>query len=73
MILIGIHIHLKDFEDERWNTLEYLLEIGKEQKIDVFAISGDLFDKENIGEDLLPSLKKIFSNCGFDVVILPRY
>lgn len=70
-ILHTSDIHLQSFQDERWDALVNLLEIGKEQEIDVFTISGDLFDKENVGEDLRPNLRKIFSDCGFNIVILP--
>lgn len=37
-ILHTSDIHLKEFEDERWNTLVKLLKIGKEKSIDIFAI-----------------------------------
>jgi len=70
-ILHTSDIHLKSYEDERWNTLVKLLEIGKREDIDVFTISGDLFDKENIAEELRPNLRKVFSNNDFNIVILP--
>lgn len=70
-ILHTSDIHLKEFEDERWDTLVKLLEIGKEENIEIFAISGDLFDKEYIAEDLRPNIRKIFSNNDFNILILP--
>lgn len=70
-ILHTSDIHLKKFEDERWDTLIKLLKIGKEKKVEIFAISGDLFDKEYIAEDLRPNLRKIFSNNGFNILLLP--
>ena len=42
LILHTSDLHLKEYEDERWNTLVNLLEIGKEKKIDIFIVSGDL-------------------------------
>ena len=70
-ILHTSDIHLKEFEDERWHTLVKLLEIGKKENVEVFAISGDLFDKESAAEELRPNLRNVFSNTGFNVVILP--
>lgn len=43
-ILYTSDLHLKKFEDERWRTLVMFLEEGKQKDIEVFDISGDLFD-----------------------------
>ena len=70
-ILHTSDLHLKEFKDERWDTLVELLEIGTKENIEIFAISGDLFDKEYIAEELRPNLRNIFSNNGFNILILP--
>lgn len=70
-ILHTADIHIKEFEDERWNTLQKLIEIGGEQKIDIFIISGDLFDKDFNAEILRPKIRDLFSNNNFKIVIIP--
>ncbi|KKN17082.1 hypothetical protein LCGC14_0969370 [marine sediment metagenome] len=70
-ILHTSDLHLKEYEDERWKTLLELLEVGKKEKIEVFVISGDLFDKDVNAEYLRQHLRKNFSNNGFKIIILP--
>lgn len=69
-ILHTADIHLREYGDERWKTLQKLIEIGKEEKIGVFAISGDLFDKDINAEKLRPKIRDIFSNTGFKIVLI---
>lgn len=64
-------IHLRELQDERWRCLQYLIEIGKKEKIDVLAICGDLFDKGIDAEKLRPHIRDIFSKTGFKILILP--
>ncbi len=70
-ILHTADIHLTEENDERWKTLQQLIEIGKKEKIDIFAISGDLFDKDIDAEKLRPIIREIFSNTGFKIIIIP--
>lgn len=70
-ILHTSDLHLKEYRDDRWKTLLELLGIGKKEEIDLFVISGDLFDKEYIADNLRPNLRKVFSNNGFNIIILP--
>ncbi len=70
-ILHTADIHLKEYNDERWQTLQQLIEIGRKEKIDIFAISGDLFDKDIQAENLRPKIREIFTNTGFKIVIIP--
>ena len=70
-ILHTADIHLREYDDERWRTLEKLIEIGKKEKIEIFVISGDLFDKGIDAVNLKPKIRKIFSNTGFKIVIIP--
>ncbi len=70
-ILHTADIHLKEFEDERWKTLIKLIDIGKEQKIDIFIIAGDLFDKNYNAEILRPKIRSLFSNTTFKIIIIP--
>lgn len=70
-ILHTADIHLREHEDARWETLRRLIEIGKREEIKIFAISGDLFDKGIDAEKLRPKIRKMFSNNGFKIVIIP--
>ena len=45
-ILHTADIHLREYEDERWRALEKLIEIGRKERIGIFLVSGDLFDKD---------------------------
>jgi len=70
-ILHTADIHLREYEDERWRALQRLIEIGKREKVDIFVISGDLFDKEIDAEHLRPKIREIFSHNNFKIVVLP--
>ncbi|RKY25139.1 MAG: DNA repair exonuclease, partial [Planctomycetota bacterium] len=70
-ILHTADIHLKTYRDQRWQTLQRLLEIAEKENVGVFAISGDLFDKNVNAEELRPKIRKIFSGNSFDIVLLP--
>lgn len=70
-ILHTADIHLTKRGDERWKALETLLEIGRDKKIEILVISGDLFDKDIDAEDLRPYLRDLFSNNDFKIVLIP--
>lgn len=70
-ILHTADIHLKEYEDERWKALEKLIEIGKKEKVEIFAISGDLFDKDVNAENLRPKIRELFSDNGFQMILIP--
>jgi DNA repair exonuclease SbcCD nuclease subunit len=70
-ILHTADVHLRKVNDERWTTLLNLITIAKKEEIDLFIISGDLFDKETDSVRLRPRVRDIFSDNGFQVVILP--
>ncbi len=70
-ILHTADVHLREPDDERWQALEEILEIAEREKIDLLAISGDLFDTENIGEQLRPRISNLFSRRGFKILLIP--
>lgn len=70
-ILHTADLHLKTYRDPRWLALEAILAIGKKEKIEVLAISGDLFDAESDTENLRPRIRDVFSNNGFKIVLIP--
>jgi DNA repair exonuclease SbcCD nuclease subunit len=69
-ILHTADIHLREYGDDRWKTLQKLIEIGKQEKVEIFVISGDLFDKDIDAENLKPRIREIFSGTGFKRIIL---
>jgi DNA repair exonuclease SbcCD nuclease subunit len=70
-ILHTADIHLREYEDLRWQTLLKLIDTGKKEKIEILAISGDLFDKDINAENLKLKIREIFSNTGFKIVVIP--
>lgn len=70
-ILHTADIHLKEHKDKRWEALQRLIEVGKEEKIEVLVISGDLFDRGINAENLRPKIREVFSNTGFKIVLIP--
>jgi len=70
-ILHTADIHLRAYDDDRWKTLQKLIEIGKQEKVEIFVISGDLFDKGIDAEILRPKIREVFSNAGFKIVLIP--
>ena len=70
-ILHTADIHLREYGDDRWKTLQKLIEIGKQEKVEIFVISGDLFDKDIDAETLRPKIREIFSDAGFKIILIP--
>lgn len=70
-ILHTADVHLCDYEDERWKSLEHIIDIGKSENIDLFVISGDLFDEDVKSEVLRSKIRGLFSNNEFITVIIP--
>lgn len=70
-ILHTADIHLREYDDDRWKTLQKLIEIGKQEKVEIFVISGDLFDKGIDAETLRPKIREVFSNNVFKIVLVP--
>jgi len=70
-ILHTADIHLREYGDDRWKALQRLIEVGKKEKIEIFVISGDLFDKGIDAENLRPKIREIFSHTSFKIVLIP--
>jgi len=70
-ILHTADIHLREHGDDRWKALQRLIEIGKQEEVEAFVISGDLFDKDIDAENLRPKIREIFSGSGLKIVLLP--
>jgi len=70
-ILHTADFHLKEYGDDRWKSLERLIEVGKKEKADLFIISGDLFDKGIDAENLRSRIREVFSDTGFRIALIP--
>ena len=70
-ILHTADIHLREYEDDRWKTLRKLIEIAKKENVEIFVISGDLFDKDIDAEKLRPPIREIFSSNPFRILLIP--
>ena len=70
-ILHTADIHLREYDDGRWKTLQGLIEIGKKQEVEIFVVSGDLFDRRIDAETLRPKIREVFSNNGFKIILIP--
>ncbi len=70
-ILHTADLHLMGVRDERWRALTALLRIGKAQSVDLCVICGDLFDRSIESEHLRPQIRRLFSDNGFKILILP--
>ncbi|MGA2670041.1 MAG: metallophosphoesterase [Dehalococcoidia bacterium] len=70
-ILHTADIHLRAYEDDRWKVLQKLIEIGKQEEVEIFVISGDLFNSDIDAENLKLEIRKIFSDTGFKIILIP--
>ncbi len=70
-ILHTADIHIREYEDESWKTFESLVKIGAEEKIDVFVISGDFFDKKVSFVRLYPEIRPLLNSVEYEFVIIP--
>jgi len=64
-------IHLREYRDERWEALQKLIALGHKERIELFLISGDLFDRGSDAEALRPHIRGLFSNTGFRICLIP--
>ncbi len=69
-ILHTADIHIKEYNDERWQAFSEIIAVAKSEKIDVLAISGDLFDSDADANKLRPKFRQFFSGGDFDTLII---
>lgn len=70
-ILHTADIHLQAYGDERWQALEQLIAIAQQEGVELFIISGDLFDRGVDAEKLRPDIRSLFSDTGLQVCLIP--
>jgi len=70
-ILHTADIHLRGEKDERWEVLRKLIKLAGEEQVDIFAISGDLFDSGVDAGVLRPRIREMFSDISFEILLIP--
>ncbi|MBN2401385.1 MAG: metallophosphoesterase [Spirochaetes bacterium] len=64
-------IHLREENEERWDALCGIIELGKKESIEAMIISGDLFDADIDALKLKGAMRELFTNVGYDIIIIP--
>lgn len=64
-------VHLREYQDHRWQALEEVLNTAKQQQASLLTISGDLFDQDSVSQQLREKVRALFSKYEFQIVILP--
>ncbi|OYD14020.1 serine/threonine protein phosphatase [candidate division WOR-3 bacterium JGI_Cruoil_03_44_89] len=70
-ILHTADLHLQNEGDDRWNALKTIVQVAGNENVNLFIISGDLFDSGVDAESLRPGIRGIFSDTGFDTIVIP--
>jgi len=70
-VLHTADLHLREYGDQSWRALRTLIEVGRKEKIDLFAVCGDLFDRGVDAEKLREPIRELFSGNGFQILIIP--
>lgn len=69
-ILHTADIHLKKYNDARWQAFINIIKISAAEKIDLLIIAGDFLDK-NIAGALRENIRGLFKKTDFHTYILP--
>lgn len=69
-ILHTADIHLRQKGDERWKALQNVLSVAKEHAVDLLVISGDLFDSNELGEELRTEIRDLFTGNPFKIILI---
>jgi len=64
-------VHLREYQDHRWQALEEILETAKRKQASLLTISGDLFDQDTFAQQLREKIRTLFSKYEYQIVILP--
>lgn len=70
-ILHTADIHIREQNDERWQALSEIIALAKSEKVEVLAISGDLFDSEADAGKLRVKLRDFFNDAPFKTILIP--
>ena len=70
-ILHTADIHIREYDDVRWQALEAVVALAKTNAVEVLAISGDLFDSDADAHQLRPKIRAVFDGLPCRVLIIP--
>lgn len=70
-ILHTADIHIREYDDVRWQALEAVVALAKTNAVEVLAISGDLFDSDADAHQLRPKIRAVFDSLPCPVLIIP--
>lgn len=70
-ILHTADVHLQVKKPETLETLSLIVKLGKQQKIDLLTIAGDLFDSPKDANALRIPLRNLLSDLDFHVLVIP--
>lgn len=70
-ILHTADIHIRQQDDERWQAFSEIIQLAESEKVDVLAISGDLFDSDADANKLRPKFREFFSKANFETILIP--
>ncbi|NOX37340.1 MAG: hypothetical protein GXO78_07375 [Calditrichaeota bacterium] len=70
-ILHTADVHIRAFQDDRWQALQVVLTVATQQNVDVVVISGDLFDAAYQGEQVRDRIRELFQTFPGHIVLIP--
>ena len=70
-ILHTADIHLSNDHPRRLEALGKILQHGRDENIDLLLVAGDLFDDDHQAELLRGTVRGLFSNLPFQVLVIP--
>jgi exonuclease SbcD len=70
-ILHTADVHLHTQYPQRMEALRRVLDLGRQENIDLMLIAGDLFDDHQQAEILRSEVRRLFSNLPYNVLTIP--
>jgi len=64
-------LHLKEKDPRTVDTLQHILDVAKEKRVDIVTIAGDMFDSPEDANGLRPDLREMLTGNGFTILVLP--
>ncbi len=70
-ILHTADLHLTEEASERWDALQEIVNLARQEKAAILVIAGDLFDQDVAAQTLRNKLRTMISSDQFQTIILP--
>ncbi len=70
-ILHTADVHIRAFQDERWQALQTVMAMATHQRVDVVVICGDLFDAAYQGEQVRDRIREVFQTFPGHIIMIP--